>query len=94
MTDKESVEYVADLARIEITEEEKSFLNSQLFKIIDYIDKLREVDTDGVELMRGLHIQRNVFREDKVKPSSSKTNILKNSPLREGDYFKIPRVIE
>ena len=94
MADKKKVEYLANLARIAITENQKSFLGSQLSKIIEYIDKLKELNVEGVEPMRGLHIPKNVFREDKVNPYSGKENILKNSPLREGDYFKVPKVIE
>ena len=94
MVDKESIEHVANLARIETTEAQKDYLGGQLSKIIDYIDKLKELEVEGIEPMRGLHIPRNVFREDKVSFSSSKKDILNNSPLCEGDYFKIPKVIE
>ena len=94
MVNKESIEHVANLARIEITEAQKDYLGGQLSKIIDYIDKLKGLDVEGVEPMRGLHIPGNVFREDKVSFSSSPKDILNNSPLREGDYFKIPKVID
>ena len=92
--DKEIVEYVANLARIKVASGEKDSLGEQLSKIIGYVDKLKELDTKGVEPMRGLHTPKNVFREDKVIPSVYREDILKNSPLREGDYFKIPKVIE
>jgi len=94
MIDKKEVEYVAKLAKIDITQEQKEFLGRQLSKILDYIDKLKELDVEGVEPMRELHAARDIFRQDKVKPSMLEENILKNSPLREGDYFKIPKVIE
>jgi len=94
MVDKKNVEHVANLARIEISEEEKASLGGQLSKIIGYIDKLKELNTDNVEPMRGLHTERNVTREDKAKDSGAKEDILSSSPLREGDYFKIPKVIE
>jgi len=93
MADKKSVEYVANLARIRITAEEKDSLEEQLSKIIGYIDKLKELDVEGVEPLRGASISRDVFREDKVIPSNCREDILKNSPSREGDYFKIPKVI-
>ena len=63
-------------------------------KIIGYIDKLKELDVEGIEPLRRVSILRDVFREDKVIPSSCREDILKNSPSREGDYFKIPKVIE
>lgn len=94
MVDKKTVEYVAKLAKIKVTEEEKEFLREQLSKIIDYIDKLKELDVEGVEPMRMLHTPKNIFRDDKVKSSPSGENILKNSPRRQDRYFKIPKVIE
>ena len=94
MINKDTVKYVAGLARISITEEQKDCLGNQLSKIIDYIDKLKETDTNGVEPLRGLYAQRNAFRQDEVQKSSSKENILDNSPAREGDYFKVPKIIE
>ena len=93
MPDKETVEYVASLARIAIKEEEKNYLSEQLSKILDYIDKLKEVNTEGIKPLRGLHYRENIFREDKVKPFSNRENILDNFPFRDRDYIKIPKVI-
>ncbi len=94
MVDKKTVEYVANLARIKITEEEKNYLATQLSKIIEYIDKLKNLKVEGIEPMRGTHIHRNILREDKVSPSIFKEDILNNSPQREKNYFKVPKVIE
>ena len=94
MADKRDVEYVANLARIKITSQQESSLEEQLSKIIGYIDKLKELDVAGVKPSRGAHIVRNVFRQDKVIPFEAREEILGNSPSREGDYFKIPKVIE
>ena len=94
MADKKDVEYVANLARIKITSQQESSLEEQLSKIIGYIDKLKELNVDGIEPSRGARIARDVFREDKVIPSECREEILKNAPSREGDYFKIPKVIE
>ncbi len=66
MVDKKTVEYVAQLARINLSEEEKSSLGKQLSKILDYIDKLKELDTDKVSPLRNLHESKDVLREDKV----------------------------
>ena len=65
MVDKKTVEYVAKLACIEIDEEEKGFLGKQLSKILNYIDKLKEVDTQDIA-SRSLYKGKNRFREDKV----------------------------
>ncbi len=94
MAGKKDVEYVANLARIKITLQQESSLEEQLSKIIGYIDKLKELDVAGVQPSRGAHITRDVFREDKAIPSDCREEILRNSPSREGDYFKIPKVIE
>jgi len=94
MPDKKAVEYVAALAKIDIKEEEKNYLSDQLSKILDYIDKLKEVDTEGIEPLRGLHHRKNILREDEVKPFPDRENILDNFPLRDQDHIKIPKVIE
>lgn len=94
MPDQKQVEYVANLARIGIDARETEYLSGQLSKILDYIDKLKELNVDNVEPMRGLHLENNIFRKDKVIDSGVCEDILKNSPSREGDYFKIPKVIE
>ncbi len=94
MIGKKEVEYVAKLAKIEISDRQKDFLAGQLSKILDYIDKLKELDVEKVEPMREVNASRDVLRKDEVKPFDGKEDILSNAPLREGDYFKIPRVIE
>ncbi|MCF7916219.1 MAG: Asp-tRNA(Asn)/Glu-tRNA(Gln) amidotransferase subunit GatC [Candidatus Omnitrophica bacterium] len=94
MVDKEAVEYIAKLAKIEINDQESKFLSSQLSKIIDYIDKLKEVDTKEVEPMRGLYSDQSLLREDKAKSNPAKINILKNAPARLDDFFKIPNVLK
>ncbi len=94
MSDKKQVEYVANLARIGISAEESESLASQLSKILGYIDKLKELDVSGIEPMRGLHLENNIFRKDEAMDSGTQEDILKNAPAREGNYFKIPKVIE
>jgi aspartyl-tRNA(Asn)/glutamyl-tRNA(Gln) amidotransferase subunit C len=94
MPDKKIVEYVANLARIGISADETEYLSSQLSKILDYIDKLKELNVDNVEPMRGLNLANNIFRKDEAIDSAVCEDILKNSPSREGNYFKIPKVIE
>ena len=92
--DKKTVEYVAELARINLTEDQKESLGQELSKILSYIDQLEEIDTETVEPLRDLTAKGDVFRRDIVSPSDCREEILKNSPLAEGDYFKIPKVIE
>ncbi len=94
MVTKETVEYVARLARIAITEAQKEYLTSQLSKILDYIDKLKQLDTADVEPLRGLYQQRNVWRADSAVAHPAREAILKNAPSSQDGYFKIPKVIE
>ncbi|MCF7873924.1 MAG: Asp-tRNA(Asn)/Glu-tRNA(Gln) amidotransferase subunit GatC [Candidatus Omnitrophica bacterium] len=94
MIDQKVVEYIAKLAKVEINEQEKDFLSSQLSKIISYIDKLKEVDTKKVKPMRGLYTGKELMRKDQVKISSAREDILKNAPDFLDDYFKIPKVIK
>ncbi|MCF7871236.1 MAG: Asp-tRNA(Asn)/Glu-tRNA(Gln) amidotransferase subunit GatC [Candidatus Omnitrophica bacterium] len=94
MIKKEMVEYIAKLAKIEINEEEGKFLSSQLSKIIGYVDKLKEVDTENIEPMRGLHSGKGLTRQDQVKDSPAREDILKNAPDSSDNFFKIPKVIQ
>ncbi len=94
MIDKKTVEYVADLARIEITEEEKENLKEQLGKILDYINKLKELDVENIPPTRGVFFKENVFREDIPKRSQFSQDILRNAPELKENQFKTPKVIE
>ncbi len=91
---REDVEYVAKLARIELAEEEKNVLTSQLNSILDHIEKLNELDTKGVEPTFHALDVRNVFRDDEVCPSLPTEEVMKNAPARDGDLFKVPKIIE
>jgi len=90
----ELVDYIAHLARIELTDDERKLYRVQLESILDYIDKLNELDTSGIEPM--IHTLRitNVFRPDQVKPSLPASEALRNAPDRTEDSYKVPAVIE
>ncbi|MBN3041082.1 MAG: Asp-tRNA(Asn)/Glu-tRNA(Gln) amidotransferase subunit GatC [Candidatus Omnitrophica bacterium] len=94
MVDKKTVEYVAELARIKVDPEQKEYLAGQLSKILEYIDKLKQVNTDNVEPMREVNQHRNVLRKDEAVSFSGQQDILNNAPSRFETYFKIPKVIE
>ncbi|MGB9772967.1 MAG: Asp-tRNA(Asn)/Glu-tRNA(Gln) amidotransferase subunit GatC [Bacteroidota bacterium] len=87
------VEHVAALARLEFTEQEKEKLVHQLNRILEYIDKLNELDTSDVEPLSHVIELSNVFREDVVEPSYPVEEILKNAPERTEKFFKVPKVI-
>lgn len=88
------VKYVAKLARVALSQEEESTIAGQLHKILDYVNKLKEADVDAVEPMRATLIERDVLRKDEVKPSDLSEAILNNAPLREGNHFKVMKIIE
>lgn len=88
------VEYVAHLARLQISEGEKDKFTSQLNDILLYIDKLNELDTKGVEPMSHAIGVTNAFREDNVLDSIGTENSLANAPDARGEFFRVPKVID
>ncbi|NLA41428.1 MAG: Asp-tRNA(Asn)/Glu-tRNA(Gln) amidotransferase subunit GatC [Smithella sp.] len=88
------VEYVARLARLEISEAEKEKFTAQLNDILRYIDHLNELDTAGVAPMCHVVAVTNAFREDRVAPSLESGAALANAPDARGEFFRVPKVIE
>ncbi|HON58232.1 MAG TPA: Asp-tRNA(Asn)/Glu-tRNA(Gln) amidotransferase subunit GatC [Smithella sp.] len=88
------VEYVAHLARLAITEEEKEKFTAQLNDILLYIDQLNELNTDGVEPTSHAISVTNAFREDKILDSIGTQASLANAPDARGDFFRVPKVID
>ncbi|ESP62754.1 Aspartyl/glutamyl-tRNA(Asn/Gln) amidotransferase subunit C [Smithella sp. ME-1] len=88
------VEYVAHLARLEVTERETEKFTAQLNDILLYIDKLNEVDTKGVEPMSHAIAVTNAFREDKILDSIGTQQSLSNAPDARGEFFRVPKVID
>jgi aspartyl-tRNA(Asn)/glutamyl-tRNA(Gln) amidotransferase subunit C len=91
---KELVEKLAHLARLNFTEDEKTEIREDLSKMIDFVDKLNEVDTTGVEPMIHMSREVNILREDEVAGSVSRENALKNAPATTGEFFTVPKVIK
>ena len=87
------VEHVAKLARLEFTEEEKKMFTRQLNQILEYMEKLNELDTTNVEPLSHVIDLSNVFREDRVRPSCPVEEVLKNAPAKTEKFFKVPKVI-
>ncbi|GIX06905.1 MAG: aspartyl/glutamyl-tRNA(Asn/Gln) amidotransferase subunit C [Candidatus Poribacteria bacterium] len=90
----EEVEYVAQLARLELTEAEKRTLTEQLGRILDYIAKLNELNTDAVEPTSHVLPIRNIFREDEARDPMPREEALRLAPARHDGYYEVPRVIE
>ena len=89
----ELVDQLAHLARLEIKPEEKESIKEDLQKMIAFIEKLNEIDTTGVEPLLFMSDEMNVLREDKVQGSVTREEALKNAPLKDDQFFKVPKVI-
>lgn len=92
--DKKQVEYVARLARLTLTEEEKETYTSQLNDILDYAAKLDQLDTKDIVPTAHVLPLKNVLREDKTGHCLDQERVLANAPEKEEGMFKVPRVIE
>jgi aspartyl-tRNA(Asn)/glutamyl-tRNA(Gln) amidotransferase subunit C len=90
----QDVEHVAGLARLELTPEEKEKFTGQLNAILKYMDKLNELNTDGVEPTSHVLPLVNVMREDEPRPSWPIEQVLKNAPDEEDGQFKVPAVLD
>ena len=91
---KMDIEKVARLARLELSGEEKKTFENQLEQILTYMEQLNRLDTTGVEPTSHAIPMVNVFREDEVKPSILKEEVMEISPDQENGHFKVPRIIE
>lgn len=94
MVSKKDVEHVAKLARIDLTEEEKEKFAKQLGDIIEYVDQLNEVDTNGVDPMAHPYPITNVIRADRICYDNTREELLKNAPEEEDSFFKVPKINE
>ena len=90
----ELVNNIALLARLEFEEHEKEEIKLDMQKMISFIEKLNELDTTGVEPLLHMSDNVNVLREDEIKGSISNELALKNAPLHDNQFFKVPKVIK
>ncbi len=92
--DRQQVEKVAKLARLDLSDGELTEFTGQLSSILEYIEKLNELDTDSVEPLSHCLPVHNVFREDVVIPSLDVAAALKNAPASFDNHFKVPKVLD
>lgn len=88
------IEYVAKLARINLTESEKSKFSKQLDSILGYVEKLEELDTKGVEPMAHPHSMTNVWQDDVVGGSLTVEEALQNAPAKRNNMIIVPKVVD
>lgn len=90
----DSVDHIAHLARLEFNGEEKKAIKADLTTMINFVDQLNAVDTDGVEPLVFMTDAINVLREDVQKETITQAEALKNAPNHDSDYFKIAKVLK
>ena len=92
--DEALIDRLAELSRLEFKAEEKEHIKQDLEKILSFMEKLNEIDTDGVEPLVYVNDAVNVCRKDEVVQEFSGDEVLKNAPVEDDQYFKVPKVIE
>ncbi len=91
--DIKTVDEVAHLARLEFTDDAKAEIANDMNRMLTFIDKLNELDTEGVEPLIYMTDEFNVMREDIPVETLNQKDALKNAPRKDSDYFKVPKVI-
>ena len=89
----ETIEYVGILAKLELSSEEKEAAKKDMGRMLDYIDKLGELDTEGVEPMVHIFPVQNVFRDDIVTNSDMREQLLSNAPEQKDGMFVVPKTV-
>lgn len=92
--DDATIEYVGILAKLELDEDQKEQAKKDMSSMLDYIDKLGELDTTGVEPMSHVFPVQNVFREDVVTNGDDREAVLANAPEEKDGYFVVPQTFE
>ncbi|MGV8073297.1 MAG: Asp-tRNA(Asn)/Glu-tRNA(Gln) amidotransferase subunit GatC [Syntrophobacteraceae bacterium] len=90
---RDEVRHVANLARLELSEQEEMRMTEQMNQILTYMDKLNELDTTNIPATTHAIQLQNVFRADEARPSLDRKNVLANAPDSDGKSFLVPKVI-
>ncbi|WKK79726.1 Asp-tRNA(Asn)/Glu-tRNA(Gln) amidotransferase subunit GatC [Marivirga arenosa] len=91
---KETLEKIAHLARLEFEEDSKDKMLADMNNMLSFVEKLQELDTDNVEPLDSMSFEDNQMRDDKVKNQLSHEEGLKNAPKKDANYIRVPKVIE
>lgn len=91
---RELLDKIAHLARLEFDEKDAEKMMADMSAIVDWVEKLKEVDTEGVEPLTTMSHEVNALRDDEVKTPLSHERALLNAPKKDADYFRVPKVIE
>lgn len=91
---REEVQHVAQLARLDFSDEEEQRMAAEMSQILDYVEKLDELDTSGVPPMSHVLDVTNVFRDDEIESRIDREQALEPAPETDDGYFQVPQVIE
>ena len=92
--DKQTLDKLAHLSRLEINEKDEPKLIQDLSNIVTFVEKLNEVNTDGIEPLTTMSNEVNALREDEVSGHLTHEEVLRNAPVKDKDFFRVPKVIE
>ncbi|AKD03393.1 Asp-tRNA(Asn)/Glu-tRNA(Gln) amidotransferase subunit GatC [Pontibacter korlensis] len=93
-TDIQTIRKIAHLARLEFNEEKEQEVLQDLNKILNWVDQLRQLDTEHVEPLIHMSEEVNVLREDEPRNTITHEQALLNAPKKDSDYFRVPKVLE
>lgn len=91
---REEVEHIAELSKVDLTEEEKTLFQEQLSAILEYAEMLQQVDTAAIPPTATVLPLRNVMRTDEARPSLPREDVLANAPQSEGGCFRVKAILE
>lgn len=91
---RELLDKIAHLARLELDEKDAEKMMEDMTSILSWMEKLNEVNTDGVEPLMSMSHEVNSLREDEVRPHLDQTEALRNAPKKDSNYFRVPKVLE
>jgi aspartyl-tRNA(Asn)/glutamyl-tRNA(Gln) amidotransferase subunit C len=92
--DRELLDKIAHLSRLEFDEKDAEKMMKDMSDIVEWVEKLKEVDTDGVAPLTTMSHEINALREDEVKEHLSHERALLNAPKKDADFFRVPKVLE
>jgi aspartyl/glutamyl-tRNA(Asn/Gln) amidotransferase, C subunit len=92
--DRNLLDKIAHLSRLEINEEDVDKVMQDMTAIVEWVEKLKEVDTEGVEPLTTMSFEVNALREDKVGPHLPREKALESAPKSDDTYFRVPKVLD
>ncbi|MBK8290816.1 MAG: Asp-tRNA(Asn)/Glu-tRNA(Gln) amidotransferase subunit GatC [Flammeovirgaceae bacterium] len=92
--DKDTLNKISHLARLEFNEQDSEKMMQDMTNILSFVEKLNEVDTQGIEPLTTMSHEINALREDIVQPHLDHELALKSAPKKDSDYFRVPKVLE